>query len=287
MTQAQLAGDEITRNMLSLIENDNAEPSVRTLRYLAERLSLPVSYFLSDDRDTFSYRKAEAIGEIRTRLQNRDFGTCIQLCAPFAGREDDELHFILCQCFAGLGQDEWYRRHLRSAEDAWKTALHHAGRTVYDTRLTKAECHLYLSFAQSLLSDIGDDDRAAPSIRVQELLYGLSLTGDLLYFAALELLAQDDEFAVRHFLTEGQIRNPVQTAHLNALLLRRQGALREAVSCLHAVDFSAADPITLSRIYRDLEEMNTDLGDFDAAYRYHLLFEKLIASVKGQSGMKQ
>lgn len=46
MTQKELVGEAITRNMLSKIENDAATPSVRTLEYLARALDLPVGYFL-------------------------------------------------------------------------------------------------------------------------------------------------------------------------------------------------------------------------------------------------
>ena len=46
MTQKELVGEAITRNMLSKIENDAATPSVRTLNYLAQALDLPVGYFL-------------------------------------------------------------------------------------------------------------------------------------------------------------------------------------------------------------------------------------------------
>ena len=48
MTQQQLVGDYITRNMLSKIENDAATPSVRTLEYLAGKMGLPPGAFLSD-----------------------------------------------------------------------------------------------------------------------------------------------------------------------------------------------------------------------------------------------
>ena len=41
MTQSELVGDFITRNMLSRIESGNACPSVKTLEYLANRLELP------------------------------------------------------------------------------------------------------------------------------------------------------------------------------------------------------------------------------------------------------
>lgn len=49
LTQQELVGEYITRNMLSKIENDSATPSVRTLEYLADRLGLSPGEFLSDD----------------------------------------------------------------------------------------------------------------------------------------------------------------------------------------------------------------------------------------------
>lgn len=46
LSQRQLCGEEITRNMLSLIENGSARPSMKTLEYLARKLGKPLSYFL-------------------------------------------------------------------------------------------------------------------------------------------------------------------------------------------------------------------------------------------------
>ena len=48
LSQKQLCGEEITRNMLSLIENGSAKPSMKTLQYLAARLGKSVSYFLEE-----------------------------------------------------------------------------------------------------------------------------------------------------------------------------------------------------------------------------------------------
>lgn len=49
LSQRQLCGDTITRNMLSLIENGSAKPSMDTLKLLAARLGKSVSYFLEED----------------------------------------------------------------------------------------------------------------------------------------------------------------------------------------------------------------------------------------------
>lgn len=48
LSQRQLCGDKITRNMLSQIEHGSCNPSVDTLCFLARQLGLPVSYFLEE-----------------------------------------------------------------------------------------------------------------------------------------------------------------------------------------------------------------------------------------------
>lgn len=52
LSQRQLCADQITRNMLSLIENGSARPSMDTLSYLAQRLGKPISYFLNENAAT-------------------------------------------------------------------------------------------------------------------------------------------------------------------------------------------------------------------------------------------
>ena len=52
LSQRQLCGAFMTRNMLSLIENGSARPSMDTLRYLAQGLQKPVSYFLEEQAVT-------------------------------------------------------------------------------------------------------------------------------------------------------------------------------------------------------------------------------------------
>lgn len=49
LSQRQLCGDRITRNMLSQIEHGTAKPSMDTLQYLAARLEKPISWFLEEN----------------------------------------------------------------------------------------------------------------------------------------------------------------------------------------------------------------------------------------------
>lgn len=54
LSQRALCGEEITRNMLSQIEHGTAKPSMSTLRYLAQRLEKPVSWFLDGQTEAHS-----------------------------------------------------------------------------------------------------------------------------------------------------------------------------------------------------------------------------------------
>ena len=69
LSQRELAGEEITRNMLSSLEHDAANPSVATLRYLAKRLGKPVSFFLGEDGPSEAIAAFEA-GDYRRCREN-------------------------------------------------------------------------------------------------------------------------------------------------------------------------------------------------------------------------
>ncbi len=49
ITQASLAEPEMTKSMISHIENGYAYPSMKNLQYIAKKLNKPVTYFLEDD----------------------------------------------------------------------------------------------------------------------------------------------------------------------------------------------------------------------------------------------
>lgn len=54
MTQSEVVGSFITRNMLSQIESGNAVPSMKTLSYLAQVLELPPTVLLPDATENAS-----------------------------------------------------------------------------------------------------------------------------------------------------------------------------------------------------------------------------------------
>lgn len=74
LSQRQLCGEVITRNMLSQIENGTARPSMDTLGYLARRLERPISYFLEEDGQASP--NAREMARARQCFQAGDYAGC-------------------------------------------------------------------------------------------------------------------------------------------------------------------------------------------------------------------
>ena len=68
MTQNELSSGIVTRNMLSLIENNSAKPSLGTTRAFAERLGVPVEYLISESDSVASFSKMDTIRIVRRSL---------------------------------------------------------------------------------------------------------------------------------------------------------------------------------------------------------------------------
>ena len=49
MTLAQVAGDRLTKGMLSLIENGKAQPSMESLQHIAGQLNVDIADLLQND----------------------------------------------------------------------------------------------------------------------------------------------------------------------------------------------------------------------------------------------
>ncbi|GAB6414329.1 MULTISPECIES: helix-turn-helix transcriptional regulator [Bacillus] len=67
LTQTELAGSELTKSMLSQIENGKATPSMKTLQYIAEKLGCETSFLLEEDDDDI----VELIQKMERLIKNK------------------------------------------------------------------------------------------------------------------------------------------------------------------------------------------------------------------------
>ena len=90
MTQSELAGGEITRNMLSQIENGIALPSLSTITHLAKKLGVPAGYLLSEGVDEFIYKKTRVMQDIKRAYADKNYLLCKEICISSFDEFDDE-----------------------------------------------------------------------------------------------------------------------------------------------------------------------------------------------------
>ena len=98
LTQAEVAGDRITRNMLSQIENDVASPSVGTLEYLAQRLSVREGWLLERDGTD---GETQTLPRARECLRQQRWRECLD---ALTGLEGDEALAMQAIAAAKLAQ---------------------------------------------------------------------------------------------------------------------------------------------------------------------------------------
>lgn len=138
MTQSELAGAEITRNMLSQIENGSANPSISTVIYLAKKLGVPAGYLLSEGDEEFLYVKTAAMRNIKRAYADRNFELCRDMCMSSFDEYDDELELIVTDCCIGQAEQCIKNGKLHKARELLDEALSHAEKTVYTTSVQKS-----------------------------------------------------------------------------------------------------------------------------------------------------
>lgn len=103
LSQRQLCADEITRNMLSQIENGTARPSMDTLRYLASRLGKSVGYFLEEE--TVSPNQA-LMGRAREAYAAGDYSAALESLRDHSPDGTFDAEAALLRSLATMGRAE-------------------------------------------------------------------------------------------------------------------------------------------------------------------------------------
>ena len=159
MTQKEVVGEYITRNMLSKIENDAATPSVRTLEYLAGALGLPTGYFL-DGAGVSDGSSPDGLDEARQAYREGDWTECLDLLSADkkAGTTDEGC---LLHALAGLyaGRQALAAGRLEEARELAETAQYYNQEGLYRSRDVAAALSILLG---KVLKQLGED-----SIQIQ------------------------------------------------------------------------------------------------------------------------
>lgn len=281
MSQSELAGSEITRNMLSQIENGTAMPSLHTATYLATRLNVPLGFLLASEEDEAIYLKHTSIEDIKKAYISRNFELCYGICKNCNWR-DDELTLILAESSLRVGAEYFAKGYLHIAADFFDEAIDCCGNTIYNTDVIIAEARAYFAY-MSLISPTlesgSDDGRELERVFLSN--DSFSVYSDIISDA--ERVGWD---SVPH-LAERTARLPEKSTfalHVNARIMIAEGNYEGARSLLHkllyADSYGLAEPI-LYFVFCDMEICCKEVGDFKGAYEHSTnkmtLLQKLLA----------
>ncbi len=252
LTQKELAGEKITRNMISLIEKDLANPSIETLKYISERLELPLSYLVSEGDDAFYYAKKEAIDGIKASYTAGNYAVTVTRIDKLE-KTDDELSFILADSHFQIGKKAMKSGSLFSAGKHLTRALELCDATCYSTERIRALSKMYLAVARNIQSPL--------------------LEFDADEFTAAETELFDIEFYKYLVLDfDYHYKNTVFSRHLQAKKLMRDKDYRAAADLLSEIEMSKLNgeynAYVIFGIYGDLEICYKQLCDFEKAYKY-------------------
>lgn len=264
MTQSELAGTHITRNMLSCIENGSAQPSLSTILYISGRLNVPAGFLLADEGDEVVYRKMNSMANIKRAYTAGDMRGCRSLCLSGCPEPDDEISLLLADCDAGIAAEEFWHGRLRSSCRFFDEALSYAEKTVYQTGHIEAQARVFFRYMQrissTLYSDVLDEEKPL-SVRYT------SPFSD--YVSVLEDLDNGDEGSAVSFLSHADEKS-FFTEHIRICLLLRASSFQEAKQALLAL-LNAEEPLNEIELYSVLCELEVccrETEDYKGAYNY-------------------
>lgn len=165
LSQRQLAGEEITRNMLSALEHDCANPSISTLKYLSEKLCKPISYFLGEDIPQLP--EYPALHQARQAYDAGEFRRCLELLEEIQPGEILAREVSLLKILAGLslaeeaireGRLPYARALLLQAEESGKNCPYFTPELERRLRTLQAQCPERPSQLPHLAARISADD---------------------------------------------------------------------------------------------------------------------------------
>ncbi len=265
MTQAELAGPQITRNMLSQIENGSALPSLSTVVYIAERLNVPAGFLLAEGDDEFIYRKMNAMGNIKRAYRAGDYRICRDICLNALDEADDEIHMILAECALSIAREEFQNGHLHTACHFFDEAIDYADKTMYYTDHIRILSFAYFTYMHGISLTLYSDqlDLSDSNLLWEAMVYNDEFCR---YLAAVQ---EEEKFAA-DYIKRYPNREHVLARHVEAMISMRMGDYEDAIRRLQAIlngNISIPEPVVYT-IFENLEICCREIGDYKGAYEY-------------------
>lgn len=269
MTQKQLVGKYITRNMLSKIENDSATPSVRTLEYLAEQLKLDPGYFISGSHYS-NGSSPDGLDDMRAAYREGRYLDCIALLeASQASATTDEGYLLRSKASLAAAKEALAAGNIPAAKELAdnadyynKEGMYYSAETDAEMSLVLAECALELDISE-FEYHAGEYERAVKSISYN--------TRYIL--AKADYLRRTGETELAEIQLNSMTAIPEGSAgkfhYIKGLVFFDSSRLEYAIKELSlAEEFANEDNVLLHKIYSALEDVYLKQEDYKMAHLY-------------------
>lgn len=240
LSQRQLCGDVITRNMLSQIENGLARPSMDTLSYFAARLGKSVSFFLEED--TVTSPNQNLMQQAREACRAGNWEAAVKLLEGYRAPDDT---------FDWEKELLWGLAHLALARQALEEkrlpyVRHLLGQIAADAPY----CGLLEPWRQLLLAKTGGET-ALPNI------------DEVLILKAERALTDGDSAKAAVLLEAAEDHTCAKWQYLRGESCFAQGQFQAA-----AVYFAQVEEVFPNEVIPKLEQCYSALEDYKMAYLY-------------------
>ena len=286
MTQAQLAGDGITRNMLSLIENDMATPSLQTLQYLSERLDVSPSYFFNADGIYTEGLIRRHNEEIKAAYLEKKYDKAHELFVKYYGIKTqyltDAILLIAAESAMRSGKQKILKGAFESGIDLLNKAKDYCQRCPFNTEWIEAHIYLYEAIVENTDCPIQALDKDY-QLKIRRT-YDSELYN---YLYAVRLLDDNKGDDAAHFLKHNKLIDAGHKDHVNAKfmllsdsqLLKKQ-ALESLCDMIKTAPVYPLDAVSRYLILKDIEFAARSLDNYELAYKYATMRLKIISDMR-------
>ena len=264
MTQAELAGDVITRNMLSCIENGSAQPSLGTLRHIASKLGVPTGYLLADEDEENLYAKMSEMKDIKSAYLSGNYRICLDMCMNTQIEDDDEIALIAAECSLAIAKEKFSEGFLRGTAYYLDEAIGFADSTVYHTEHIRSAASVYFRYMRNVSATLTSD-----IIDEEEEIQPFAFDDFSKYAIAFEALEAGNARLMQYFLSSLDENSPY-ALHIRAKSDMNERRFDKAYDDLYAIlihPHKIEEPL-MYFVFCDLEICCKEQKDFKGAYEY-------------------
>lgn len=147
MTQSEVVGTFITRNMLSQIESGAATPSVKTLEYLSRVLDLPLLQLAADQKED----PLACLSKAKKNLTENHYDHVLELQSDYPPQLSDEFSAIFSYAALALAKINFHDKNFQEAVRFAQTAIEYAEKGLYANMMIKSESIMLLNQAAEQL----------------------------------------------------------------------------------------------------------------------------------------